>query len=206
MYRYAPRFFNPIDPLLEPPMMATQFRGGPQRGPLAQDRGSMATGSAQLPQQNQGGGGMGLGEAAGAAGLLSKMGGGASPLAGLPKQAGLLGDPLVNFGGTPSLDAFIGAGKGAGEIGSFMGGIAGTGTAAAPFPAMTGGTGLLATGMTGADLGPMADLGLEAAGSGGSGLALSNPATAALAAPGILNLLGANVPDPIGGLLDLFGF
>lgn len=196
MYRFAPRFFNPIEPYYEGPVQPTQFRGGPQKGPLSQ-QGTMATGSMQAPEGKQGGG-MGLGEAAGAAGLLGKLGGGASPLAGLPKQAGLLGDPLLGFGGTPSLDAFVGAGKGAGEIGSFMGGIAGTGTAAAPFPVMEG-AGLLGTAAGGPE-------GLAlASGASGSGLSLATPATAALAAPGLLNaIFGANIPDPIEGLLNLF--
>lgn len=202
MFRYGPRFGYPIEPFMEGPVQPVQFRGGPQKGPLAQ-QGSVAMGTAQGPNQ-QGGGGLGFGEAAGAAGLLSKIGGGASPLAGLTKQAGMLGDPLLGMGGTNSLDAFLGAGKGAGEIGSFMGGIAGAGGAGgSPFPAMGG---LLEAGMTGADLGPMADLGIEAAASGGNPLALSNPYTAALAAPGLLNMVGVNVLNPIEELFGLLGF
>lgn len=204
MFRYGPRFGYPIEPFMEGPVQPTQFRGGPQKGPLSQQNGgSMASGTMQGPNQ-QGGGGLGIGDAASAGGLLAKLaGGGASPLAGLGKQAGMLGDPLLGMGGTNSLDAFLGAGKGAGDIGSFMGGIAGAGGAGgSPFPAMGG---LLEAGMTGADLGPMADLGIEAAASGGNPLALSNPYTAALAAPGLLNsILGTNIPDPFSFLSDLF--
>lgn len=202
MYRFAPRFLDPIQPYMAPPMDGTMFRGGPQKGPLSQQGGGMnASGTMENPQR-PGGGGFGIGEGAQAAGLLSKLGGGASPLAGLPKQAGLLGDPLLGLGGTPSLDAFVGAGKGAGEIGSFMGGIAGAGGAGgSPFPAMSGAGGLLGAGMTGADMTPMADLGLQAAGE--NALGLSNPYTAAaMAVPTALSLFGINIPNPVQGLLD----
>lgn len=204
MFRYGPRFGYPIEPFMEGPVQPTQFQGGPKNGPLSQHNGGMNV-SGQMPSQNPGGGNLGLGDAAGAAGLLSKLaGGGASPLAGLAKQAGMGADPLIGMGGTGSLDAFLGAGKGAGDIGSFMGGIAGAGGAGgSPFPAMGG---LLEAGMTGADLGPMADLGIEAAASGGNPLALSNPYTAALAAPGLLNMVGVNVPNPIEELFGLLGF
>lgn len=231
MYRYGPRFFNPIEPYMDGPVQPTQFRGGPQKGPLSQQGGgSNMSGTMQNPQGQQGGG-FGMGEAAGAAGLLSKLGGGASPLAGLPKQAGLLGDPLLSGGmftglsgadvtpmadlgmaalrgGTPSLDAFIGAGKGAGEIGSFMGGIAGAGgVGGSPFPAMAGGVGDIGGLLGTASMGPEgiaagADLGLQTAGQ--NALGLSNPYTAAaMAVPTALSMFGINIPNPIQGLLDL---
>lgn len=204
MYRYGPRFGMPIDPYMAPPMADVQFRGGPQNGPLSQQGGgSMASGSMQGPQQQQGGG-MGLGEAAAAAGLLSKLSGGASPLAGLTKQAVMLGDPLLGMGGMNSLDAFLGSGAGAGELGSFMGGIAGAGGAGgSPFPLMEG-AGLLGTAATGPEAALASGAG-AGAGSGGA-LSLAGPAAAAFAVPGLLNgILGSNIPDPFGELMGLFG-
>lgn len=186
MFRYAPRFGMPIDPYMAPPMADVQFRGGPQHGPLSQQNGgSMASGTMQGPQQ-PGGGGLGLGEAAGAAGLLSKLGGPQATSVmdpGFLKQAA--GWAAPNMGGAWPEMAMTAGGGGGGLLGS-LGGVAG--------------------GMTGADLGPMADLGLEAAGSagGGNALALSNPYSAALAAPGLLNMVGVNVPNPFDFLTSWF--
>lgn len=185
MFRYGPRFGMPIDPYMAPPMADVQFRGGPKNGPLSQQGGgSMASGSMQGPQ-GQGGGGLGLGDAAGAAGLLSKLGGPQATSVmdpGFLKQAA--GWAAPDMGGAWPEMAMNAGGGGGGLLGS-LGGVAG--------------------GMTGADLGPMADLGIEAAAGGGNALSLSNPATAALAAPGLLNMIGIDVPNPMSWLTDQIG-
>jgi len=128
-----------------------------------------------------------LGDAAGAAGLLSKIGG---PQATSVMDPGFVSQAaqwpsLGGAGAWPEM-AMSAGGGGGGLLGS-LGGVAG--------------------GMTGADLGPMADLGIEAAGAAGGAnpLALSNPATAALAAPGLLNMVGVNVPNPFSWLTDTIG-
>jgi len=56
-----------------------------------------------------------------------------------------------------------------------------------------------------ASMGPegITELGLAA--SGANPLALSNPATAALAAPGLLNMMGMNIPNPVSWITDRIG-
>jgi len=105
MFRYGPRFGMPIDPYMAPPMADVQFRGGPQHGPLSQNNGgSMASGTMQGPQQ-PGGGGLGLGDAAGAAGLLSKLGG---PQATSVMDPGFIADAASWGSGAPTMGGLLG--------------------------------------------------------------------------------------------------
>lgn len=175
---------QPIMPEMAPPIGNVQFRPPQGNGlKLGGPGGSETTGPGH-PQPQQQGGGLGMSDGIAAGGLLSKIGGPQATSVmdpGFLKQAAGWGAP--NMGGAWPEMAMSAGGGGGGLLGS-LGGVAG--------------------GMTGADLGPMADLGIEAAG-GANPLALSNPATAALAAPGLLNMVGVNVPNPMSWLTDLFG-
>ena len=198
MYRYGPRFGMPIDPYMAPPMADMKFRGGPQNGPLSQQGGgSMASGSMQRPQQQQGGG-MGLGEAAAAAGLLSKLRGPQIESFLNPDFAAQAAQwPVPDLSGAWPEIAMNAGGGGGGLLGSGAGAGAGAGSG-----------GLLGTAATGPEALASEALASGAGAGAGSGgaLSLAGPAAAAFAVPGLLNgILGSNIPDPFGELMGLFG-
>lgn len=141
-------------------------------------------------------------------GALRMGGGGVSAETmgpGHPQQqqgSGLgMGDAMAAGGLLSKLGRIGGGGASAGSPVLGAGGIFGT-AAGGPEGVLPQVSGLLGTATGGPE--GLATLGMDTA--GGNALALSNPASAALAAPGLLNMAGINVPNPVSWLTDLFGF
>jgi hypothetical protein len=211
MYRYGPRFYDPVEPYFEGPVQPTNFRGGPQRGPLSQDGGgSTVSGTMQNPQGQGGGGGMGLGQAMQTGGLLSKFLGGPTATSymdpGFSSQAAQWGAPSA--GGIWPETALTAGGGGGGMLGASEGGIFGT--------ASGGPEGLLAAsgnassgGSAGMGMGGLASPGIFAALIGMGKNTEANHAGTPLG-DGLLAGLGPSaaqvMEDPVGmGLPTLFG-